>query len=213
VATNQNVLWGDYYLVDPANNFAAGENLVRLEAEPQTLHSGDATFYGRYTNSDASDAREPLPNLWATRFVSGGAFSGGTQLLVWRNSGARTAAFTCLQRPSWYPLGLDAFAFWDEEETGDGFFPFPGLPPPGPFMPVFPAEANRVKLDTSDIPLPFDFGWAQINFGEDLSFRPATQVYVATLMSADGRFLAGFGATPLSDACRPAQLPAPVVGR
>ena len=203
VATNQNLLWGDYYLIDPADNFASGENLVRLEADPSYFRPGDVTFYGRYVGYDARDAREPLSRLWANRFVTGGAFSGGTDLVVWRDAGTRTAAFSCLTRPSWYPLDLDAFDFFDEEETADGFFYFPGSPPlPPPYFPFFPAESNRVKLGTSAIPLPFDFGFAVIDFGQDLAERPPAQVYVSTLMSADGRFQVSFGATPMAEACR-----------
>ncbi len=31
-ATNQNVLWGDYFYVNPGQNFAQGETLVHIEA-------------------------------------------------------------------------------------------------------------------------------------------------------------------------------------
>lgn len=207
-ATNQNVLWGDYFFVDSANNFAMGENLVRLEADPQVFEPGETTFYGRYHGYDARDAREPLAAVWATRYVTGGTFAGGTELLVWRDSGAKTAPFVCLSRPAWYPLGLAGFTFFDEEETADAFFPFPGTPPPGPFLPVFPAESNRVKIGSSALPIPYSFGWAQIDFGSlgSTPFRPA-QVYVTTLMSAAGRFLVGFGANPMADPCNPDEIP------
>ena len=32
LATNDNVLWGDWFLVDPSNDFAQGEKLVTLVA-------------------------------------------------------------------------------------------------------------------------------------------------------------------------------------
>ena len=49
-ATDQNVLWGDYFRVDPQNNFSTGDQLVRLEAVP-----------GRFERVDrAQDARNDL---------------------------------------------------------------------------------------------------------------------------------------------------------
>lgn len=40
IATNINQLWGDWFLVDPANNFAQGETLVHVEAHDQ-LNAAD----------------------------------------------------------------------------------------------------------------------------------------------------------------------------
>src|SRR5215208_3327449 len=88
-ATNQNVLWGDYFYVNPGENFAQGETLVHVEAsatDPETSVPGEYTFYGRYTGWLASDNREPLSTNFATRFVNGPPFAGGTDLLVWRDS-------------------------------------------------------------------------------------------------------------------------------
>jgi hypothetical protein len=50
-ATNQNVLWGDYFYVNDLQNFADGNPLVHIEAsatDPQTSVAGQYTFYGRY---------------------------------------------------------------------------------------------------------------------------------------------------------------------
>ena len=65
IATNQNVLWGDYFYVNPAANFADGNPLVHIEASatnPETSTSGKYTFYGRYDSPafNAADNREPL---------------------------------------------------------------------------------------------------------------------------------------------------------
>ena len=84
-ATAQNVLWGDFFLVDAANNFAQGDNLVRIEAAPGAFAPGELTFYGRFVGYSGSDEREPLSTVWATRFVDGGGFDGGTDLRVWRD--------------------------------------------------------------------------------------------------------------------------------
>src|SRR5262245_47879100 len=99
-ATNQNVLWGDYFYDDSLQNFAQGETLVHIEASPgvgtssfntypapgspETTTVGQYTFYGRYDIPawSAADNREPLSTNFAVRYVNGGAFTGGTSLLV-----------------------------------------------------------------------------------------------------------------------------------
>jgi hypothetical protein len=102
LANNNNVLWGDYFYVDPANNFAQGETLVHVEActglqSPTyqgavgvgvncAFQPGDYTFYGRYVSAGADDQREPLATTFATRYILSGVFDGGTDLVVWRDS-------------------------------------------------------------------------------------------------------------------------------
>ena len=99
--TDQNVLWGDYFYVNTGQNFAQGETLVHIEAAglasvgtsdgfgsypAEGFAPGDYTFYGRYVGWDGSDQREPLATNFATRYVLGGDFSGGTNLVVWRDA-------------------------------------------------------------------------------------------------------------------------------
>ena len=108
-ATNQNVLWGDYFYVNSDQNFASGDTLVHIEASatnPQTSVAGQYTFYGRYVNWTAVDNREPLATNFAARFVNGGAFTGGTDLICWRDSKVSQGGFTCPVvpgvRPPWF---------------------------------------------------------------------------------------------------------------
>ena len=103
--TNQNVLWGDYFYVNPTENFAQGDNLVHIEAFPQGFVPGDHTFYGRYNAATAADFREALPTTLAARYLNGGVFTGGTSLITWREGNNSAASVTCRTgRPSWYPL-------------------------------------------------------------------------------------------------------------
>jgi hypothetical protein len=104
IAGFDNVLWGDYFYVDPANNFAQGETLVHVEADQQAFMAGDYTFYGRYVAWTAADAREPLANIFATRYLTGAAFSGGTDLACWRDSKTDVGPFTCGTLPNPFPL-------------------------------------------------------------------------------------------------------------
>ena len=74
VANNTNQLWGDWFIIDPAQRSADGDNLVHIEAG-NSFNNGDYTFYGRYVSSDGSDDREPLGTTWGTRYLTSGSNS------------------------------------------------------------------------------------------------------------------------------------------
>jgi hypothetical protein len=141
-ATNQNVLWGDYFYVNSGQNFAQGETLVHVEASatnPETNVAGEYTFYGRYVAWTAADNREPLTTNFAVRFLNGGVFTGGTDLITWRDSKVNQGAFTCPAqnaRPLWYPLGQEQIVIFDEEEN-------PETPSTLPVSPPRPAPTRR----------------------------------------------------------------------
>jgi hypothetical protein len=222
-ATNQNVLWGDYFYVNPGQNFAQGETLVHIEAsasDPQTSVSGQYTFYGRYVGWNAADNREPLTTNFAGRFVNGGAFDGGTSWLCWRDSktngpaGQPPFAFTCPavpgSRPNWYPLGQEGVVIFDEEEHPEvpQSFPFSPQPPTQTNL-LCPAEANRTQIGGAGFPVTPDFGWIYANLnttvapaGNNPPEDPAAdQAWITIVMDAQGRFSVGFDAIQLDSAC------------
>jgi hypothetical protein len=215
--TNQNVLWGDYFYVNSGQNFAQGETLVHIEADatnPETSVPGEYTFYGRYVAWTAADNREPLSTNFATRYINGGVFTGGTDLIVWRDSKVNQGAFTCPAvlgtRPAWYPLGQEGIVIFDEEENPDVPTTFPISPqPPGQALTPFPAEAQRTAVDSSALPVPFDFGWLYLDLNTTVAAAGnnppedpvAAQAWVTAVMDADGRFSVGFDAIQLDDAC------------
>ena len=212
-ATNQNVLWGDVFYVHEGDNFAQGETLVHVEADgthPETSVPGEHTFYGRYTGWTAADNREPLVTNVATRFVNGGAFDGGTHLLVWRDAKVAQGAFKCGTLPSWYPLGQEAIVIFDEQENPEQPEVFPVSPqPPGEVIIPFPAEAQRTAVGGDDLAVTPDFGWLFLNLNTTVTpagANPpedpaAAQAWVVTTMSAEGRFSLGFDAVQLDSAC------------
>ena len=212
-ATNQNVLWGDYFFVYDLANFAQGETLVHIEAsatDPETSVPGQYTFYGRYVGWTAADNREPLGTNFAVRYVNGGAFSGGTTDLVWRDSKVEQNAFKCGTLPGWYPLSQEGIVIFDEEETPEvqQVPPF-SPPPPGDFLIPFPAEAQRTVVDGEDFPVSFDFGWTYLNLNTTVAAAgsnppedpTAAQAWVTVVMDASGRFSVGFDAVQLDSAC------------
>ena len=216
-ATNQNVLWGDFFYVNPGENFAQGDPLVHIEASatnPETSVAGEYTFYGRYVAWSAADNREPLATNFGVRYVNGGTFTGGTDLIVWRDSKVAQTAFTCPAvagvRPAWFPLGQESIVIFDEEETPETpeTFPVSPQPPTGSLTP-FPAEAQRTAVGGADLPVPFDFGWLYLNLnttvvaaGNNPPEDPAAaQAWVIATMDAQGRFSVGFDAVRLDSAC------------
>jgi hypothetical protein len=209
VGNNLNVLWGDAFYVDETQGYAQGWPLVHIEAD-NNLGPANYTFYRRY--SGGSDQREGLGNQFATRFLNGGAFDGGTDLIVWRDSKRSIAPFSCaLTAPAPFPLSTDQIVIFDEEENPDTPETSPFSPPiPGASLLPFPWESQRVQLDDSDaFPLPVDFGWLYLNLnnavaGSQVPFEPLMQNYVQTVMSANNRFSVGFDAIQLGNVTDPA---------
>ncbi len=221
IANNNNSRWGDFFLVDPANNFAQGFTMVHLEADisspPCLLGALGAsqTFYCRYSVI-GSDDREALGNVYAVRFLSGGAFSGGTDLLSYRDSSrAIIPPFICGTLPSPFPLNQTAIVVFDEQENpivapsgGPSGEPGPGVEVP------FPWEANRtavgLDLDTSS----YSFGWLYLDLATTTPFAlgPEVQSYVLAVMDAVGRFSVGIDAIQLNNLTAPTAHPTPPGG-
>ena len=216
VATGQNVLWGDFFYVDPAKDYADGDNLIRLKADP-TAFTGKPTFYGRYVNGSGADGRQPLPPDWAARYIAASGFTEGTDLIVWRDSGQVVTPFPCGHPPSWYPLLMASYVAFDEEEHPfipptfpfSEWFPGPKAQPPLPPPDQLPAEANRLQVGTENLAVPFDFGWIYLYLSAPSHVPPfgfaSLQGWVGVVMKAGGRFSVGFAGTPLSSGCNPNQ--------
>ena len=205
--TDQNVLWGDWMIVNPGQNFAQGDMLVHIESCPSCFSPGDHTFYGRYNGATADDGREPLPTTWATRYLNGGPFDGGTSLLIWREGRGSTPAYDCALQgpPSWYPLTTRQVLVFDEQETPALIDSCPGIcpEPPNPMV----NETQRIDI-AEGLLSPFSFGWVYLNlqtpdvvnvYGDD-----DAQSWVITVMDASGRFSVGFDVLQLDNANDPA---------
>jgi hypothetical protein len=236
IADNRNILWGDYFYVEPGENFAQGETLVHIEsclgvaagyvgngAGNCPFAPGDYTFYGRYAAVAGQDQREPLSTVFASRFINGGAFDGGTELIVWRDSktipSGVNGVYTCgsTTRPAWFPLNqTDVVAFDEQENPQDLCFTGDVVSPPlGGEQTCFPLEAQRVSLTGGNVigsdPTPTaEFGWMYLNLNHTLAASAGTdpfpgiaQAWVTAVMSAEGRFSVGFDAIQLDSACDP----------
>ncbi|MEM7048253.1 MAG: hypothetical protein AAF604_01280 [Acidobacteriota bacterium] len=213
VAGFDNVLWGDYFYVDPSNDFAQGETLVHIEANQQAFAPGDYTYYGRYVAFTAADAREPLSTHFGTRYLTGGGFDGGTDLICWRDPKVSGSPFACGSLPSPIPLGQSQVVIFDEEEN-------PEIVPESRISPgeeedeilVCPYCAQRRAVDFTTP----NNGWLFLNLNHTLAAGDPTggiaQAWVTTIMSAEGRYSVGFDAISLVSACSDLDILLPIGG-
>jgi len=210
IASNDNQLWGDFFIVEPNDASAQGGPLVHIEAENGFVGGPNSyTFYGRYTSAlFFADEREPLPTTFAVRYLAGAGFDGGTDLLVWRDSTRPvTGRLLCGTAPVWFPLNQTEIIVFDEEENPvlQSGPPVSGIPDPPQLVP-FPLEAQRTRVGI-DLPVPFETGWLYLNLNQGpnpFAVDPfSAQNWVEAVYSAEGRYSLAVDAISLDSACDP----------
>ncbi len=190
LASDDNVLWGDYMLVDPAHGLSEGQAAVSVVADADFFGPGDYTFYGRYVGFDARDDRMPLASLYYARYLNGGAFAGGTDLVVWRdNRKLEVGPSACASGPSWAPLGEYQLVVFDEEENGQQL----------KNTHAFPLATQRVHLGGAALPAVPNYGWLMLDLWH--SDGDHAQGYVSVLLTAGGKFQVGHPALQADDLC------------
>ena len=201
ITTWQNVMVGDWMIINPATNFADGDRAVAIEAAtswswppPDQLPPGSYTFYGRLIGPRGVDDREPLPSTWGGHYMYAPTSGGGSRLRVWRDPGAPVAPFTCGSTPAPYPLGsADLVAFDSEENPTD----VTGSP--------FPWATQVVRVGT-DIASPHKQGWLYLNLNATapppsrvpfFGLRQAWVTVVGQPEGGEGRFTASWAAVQI----------------
>jgi hypothetical protein len=214
VATNQNVLWGDYTYTNHLGGLESGDAspLVHITAnatDPQTSVPGEYTFYGRLVAWTAADNREPLSTNFMTRFVNSAA--GRTTLTVWRDAKVNQSYFSCAATPAWYPLTQEIIGFFDEQENPEltSFPPFAPPPPTPTFLP-FGAGAQRVEIGGSLLPTSYTAGmlWLNLSVTPPGSTLPAddptaAQAFVGVHLKGVGRYSTGWQAVMIDSTKAP----------
>ena len=226
-ANNDNFLWGDFFLVDPGNAFAQGFTAVHIEADtlalaeavpscdptanylPQTFYCRvqAAVHQGGGSAGPGADNREATGSTIATRYVTGGGFSGGTSMLVWRDNGVGSPASCVTGAPNFTQTELVVF---DEEEnpivaaTG-GPSGAPGASPVDPF----PYCTNRTVVGV-DFAVSEPFGWVWANLNNAVGATPLqyNQAYGLTVMDASGLYSVGFDAIQINNLSATSTTPA-----
>jgi hypothetical protein len=190
LAGDANVLWGDYYYVNSDKNLANSQTAVAIVADADFFNPGDYTFYGRYVNFDSRDDRVPLSSLYYARYLEGGGFSGGTDVVVWRDSRRADASLhDCGTKPDWAPLGEEQLVVFDESENSKEI----------PQSHTFPLATQKVHVGGPSLPVSQPFGFLAIDLWH--SDGTHAQGWVSTLMTAEGRYGAGNAAVRMDDLC------------
>ena len=208
-----NVLAGDYIQINADENFAQGNPLVHIRAIPEggTIASRrrsnlSHTFYGRY-QSDVSptlDARQPLPSVFAARWIDGGPGGFETYFRVWRESqtNIRTA---CASYANAAQMTFHEITRFDEEENPETFAGSPahGLADP---MHLIPPAALIDSRNADVIPPTTQgalAGWIYFNLHNFTAGTVASQNWVTASMRAEDRFSVDIDAISLGNGCTP----------
>ena len=233
-----NVLIGDYIQVNPdaaTGNFAGGNPLVHIRAVPEGGPAGSVpgtnlpyTFYDRYTPAGArtADRRQPLPSVFAARYIQGGTGNFNTDFKLWRE-GVTSGTAACAAYASNSALAVSETVRFDEHENpttlAGGV-----IISPAPSTTISTPEAARISSASGTFPpmspLAGDVaGWIYMNlnnggaaayssaragFGAGIGTTATgarqSQNWAIVSMAAEGRFAVDFDAAWLANGCTPA---------
>jgi len=162
-----NVLIGDYQQLGPtpsgttAASFDAGGNaMVHIRAVPEGGPAGTPltgmqtnlpyTFYDRYTPSQnrTLDRRQPLPALWAARYIQGGPGAFATNYKIWREGFGTGSCGSVSQNGS---LPVVEVVRFDEHENPNTSAPCTQSPCPTPTASTLP-ETSAANTSSSNFP-------------------------------------------------------------
>ena len=229
-----NVLIGDYQDINPdpaTGNYAGGNPLVHIRAVPEGGPAGSApgtnlpyTFYSRYQVATGetlgADRRQPLPSVFAARYIQGGAGNFNTNYKIWREG---VTAGLCTNAVGNSNLGATEIVRFDEHENanvGGGSLVISPLPPAGG-IPETGSYATTLSIFPAGPTSGDVAGWMYLNLnipsGSPLysSTAPngrqlptagtagarASQNWVIVSMSAEGRYSVDFDAAWLGNGC------------
>jgi hypothetical protein len=203
IASNENLLVGDFFYVDSAENFAQGSEAVHIVADTARFGEQPATFYGAWIGETGDDARAPLPTRHRARYLNGGAFDGGTDLVVWMEPGIATPeALPCGERSQFVDICqyLRLTAVDEGAQAEDPFHSY-----------SFSEVTARIPVGGDEIPVAAPFGF--VDFENRSQFGCVIlpfldfplQSWVMPMASASGRFSVGWNASRVGDElCPPA---------
>jgi hypothetical protein len=206
-----NVLIGDYQQVHSANNFAQGNPMVHIRAIPEGGEPGEPaiinftrTFYSRFQAGGVLDRRQPLPSIFAARWVEGGASSFNTFFKIWREGNTLNGNRTCA---TWDDnvTSIAEIVTFDEAENAWGDVPESRVSPPITQEFTLP-ETSLTSVGSAPYPQPDNgaiAGWIYLNLDNDAVDQIASQNWVIVSMRAEGRYSVDFDAAWLANGCTP----------
>lgn len=201
IASNENLLVGDFFYVDTLQSYAQGNEAVHIPADTTRFGGQPATFYGAWNGHSGDDARAPLGTRYRARYLNGGAFSGGTDLVAWTEPSTPTPqAVTCHARPTFVdPCQYLRVTAYDEAANGSA--------PVDTFMVT--EVASKFAVGSAPVTVPGAFGFVDFEnrvqpgcILEPLADLPL-QSWVMPLHKALGAFSVGYNAYRIGDALCP----------
>lgn len=218
-ANNNNRVYGDWQIYDPARGTAYGGPMVSIEADSSfnsTSTPTGYTFWGIHTFGSGADNREPLGAVWDFRLTAGATSLdplSATDILVWRDSTSLSVTnngYLCGNGPgsgpNWAPLSQASLVCWDEEEN-------PIELCSGAEDRCFPFANQRVTLDQGLLAVPFSRGFCRLDTNApndsptgDVDFPPGggptvQQSFVSVVRFGASGVGAAQPATPVRHAC------------
>lgn len=201
--TNQNILWGDSFIVDKSKKIGRGDALVGVRASGTDAEVNDSGEYSFYDTTNGSllpvDHRQPLGSVYAGRFVNvpkHPIYPSGTSAIVWRDPKVAQTPFTCGSTPSWFPLSQRQLVAFDEQEN-------PELLAIAPF----PAATQSVKIGGATFPVSAESGWLYLDLnaaapsasGSPAEDPSAQQAFVSMVFDSKAKYSVGARAVVLDD--------------
>ena len=217
-----NVLTGDYERINPnvtTGNYAGGNPLVHIRAVPEGGKAGTTvdtplpfTFYDRYTPAGArkSDRREPLPSVWAARFIQGGPADFRTNYIIWREGVVGADRTQCLYaKNEKLPMAPASIVRFDEHENSVASAGCGGAPCANGSLPVSSATSTSAAFFPPLAASGDRAGWMWISLDNMAGRREASpystprssQGWMTIQMYAEGRYAVDFDATALVNGC------------
>jgi hypothetical protein len=252
-----NVLIGDYQDVNPnstTGNYAGGNPMVHIRAVPEGGPVGSNpgtnlpfTFYDRYNTGGAfgsgsataltnglnrlADRRQPLPSVFAARWIQGGTSGFNTNYKIWREGYTGPSSTTCTSgTPSINSaITITEMVRFDEHENSNSVAPPQIISPPIPGTVNVLPETSSTSTTSSVFPgltpsgdlggwmyLNLDNGFSGSVYSSPALDNPvahptfvdrASQNWVIISMFAEGRYSVDYDAAWLGNGCS-----APVAG-
>lgn len=201
LASNENVLWGDFSLVAPREDFAQGFQAVAIEADARRFHDRSGLFYGNVSNQ--SD-RQPLSSRQRVRFVRGGGFDGGTELILFTHPVQSDPRPRECGRPDATrgAFGHMEVSFTFHDEAGEVIAQTRRS--------LWSLSTQAIELGSEALPVPAQFGYLDVQAERDDEVPVATitpphpaQAWAAAILRARGRYSVGIESTRFraGDAC------------
>jgi hypothetical protein len=211
-----NVLIGDYQQVNSSQNFAQGNPMVHIRAIPEGGEPGtpaivnfDRTFYSRYQAGAVTDRRQPLPSIFAARWIQGGANQMATSYKIWREGATGVGAGNAVpdECGEWQNnvTNVAEIVRFDEAENPVGDVPVSRVSPPINNEFTLPETSRTSVADSTVYPQLANgatAGWMYLNLDNATNDAPlASQNWVVVSMRAEGRYSVDFDAAWLANGC------------